>query len=336
MKLFAITFGDSTAPSTRWRLLNYAPLHKATGDAFESVSKRDLRFSHLRHCRQADVVINQKCLLPVAWGWLIRAFAKKLVFEFDDALWLRQGRPYNALTQWRVDSRLHWWLSRADEVSCTNEYLAAYARRYARRVHIIPTGLALSQPEPSPRTLPSDARFILGWSGSASSLQYLEARQEPLANFLNKYPRARLRVMCNKRPVLHLPFEYTPWSPQAESGFFSRLTVGLVPLDFSDEFAKGKYSITALLFMSHGVPIVGNMSQGGPAEIASHGGVMVAESDADWLASLEKLTNEEVYATYSEAALRSVRENYDIRKTFALWREILSTKRGKASIATLR
>ena len=270
------------------------------------------------------MVVNQKCLLPLPWGWLIRICAKRLVFEFDDALWMRQGRPYGPFTQRRVSARLHWWLSNADEVTCTNDYLASYARRHSRRVHPLPTGIPLLEPIPPHRVLPADGKFTLGWSGSASSLRYLENCQQPVAKFLKKHPQARLHVLCNKRPTLGLPFEFTPWSLRAEIPFFSGLTVGLVPLDLVDAYARGKYSITSLLIMARGVPIVGNMSEGGAGEIASHGGVMVVKDNADWLDSLEKLTHAATYASYSEAALRSIVENYDIRTTFVKWRAVIN------------
>jgi glycosyltransferase involved in cell wall biosynthesis len=277
----------------------------------------------LNNCKAADVIINQKCLLPIPWGWLIRSYAKHLVFEFDDALWLRQGRPYNWFTQQRVNSRLRWWLKNSDVVTCTNEYLASYARRFCNKVYIIPTGINLPEIGYDSKALPSNGDFVLGWSGSSSSVRYLKSCEDALVVFLKLHPQAKVRILCNQKPELQFPFEFEIWSREAENEFFSSLTIALLPLNMSDEFALGKYPVKALSAMAYGVPVLGNMSKGGPGEMERKGGCVSVENTNDWVKVLEALLDDRAYQTVSYAALKNVRENHDIRETYKRWRNML-------------
>jgi hypothetical protein len=320
MKILAITFGDGHVPSTRYRLLNYETLLANTGDVLSWIPRRNMAAGDYWKCKKADVVINQKCLMPIFIGWLIRRFSHRLLFEFDDALWLRQGKPYNFLTQRRVNSRLRWWCQNSDVITCTNDFLASYARRFNKNVHVVPTGIVL--PEVSPKLISND-QFVIGWSGSASSLCYLEGCESNIARFFQKHPAAKLRILCDKKPNIKIPHEFVKWSPEAEASFFSNLSAGLLPLDENDPFALGKSPVKAVSTLSYGIPVVGNMTRGGASEIAKNGGCVVVHAPDEWTPALESLLDAGRYRQLSLAALENVRENHDIKKVFECWRKLV-------------
>ena len=172
MRILAITVGAPTAGSTRFRLMQYQPLLAQKGIELEMVEAAHLNDATLDRIASADLVINQKCLLNSSWVKRIRKAARCLVFDFDDAIYTRPGKPYSFITRWRVNHRLKKWLSCSDLVITANEFLKNYAQSRAKRVEVIPMALDLTlfTPHSKPRTDP----FTIGWAGAPNNLHHLE------------------------------------------------------------------------------------------------------------------------------------------------------------------
>lgn len=321
MRVFAITFGDGQTPSSRYRVIQYQNLFGAAGDDFVYRPRRQLRFGDLFKRNRFDVVLNQKCLLPRFFGLLLRACSWRLIFDLDDAIWTRPGKPYGFFTQWRIDRRLRWWLTHSDLVVCANQYLADYARRFSKNVAIVPMSLDLEHWKR--KVIPSGKDISLGWVGAPGNLPYLQLCAPALKIFMQRYPYITLKILCGQRPALDLPFEYIPWSEGAESQFLEGVNIGLLPLPEADAFTLGKSPIKALQYMSFGIPVVGNMTQGGAAEIAKKGGCVVVNSPGEWMMALESLLNPQTYKQLSLEALRNVHENHDMGRVFEIWHQLL-------------
>lgn len=310
MRLFAITFGNEEAASTRFRLLQYREQLKAAGVELTWVEKRALSVAHIAEIKKADVVLVQKALLfaPLVWG--LKKLAKRIVYDIDDAIWTRTGRPYNRYVSARLEKRLRAILQAADTVCCANEFLAQKCREHSARVKIVPMAI---DPQPFARATPPEG-LTLGWTGGPGNLPLLKMCEKPVGEFLRAQPRARLKIMCGVRPELAIPFEHVPWAAHAEADFVKTLNVGLLPLDQVSEFTLGKSPIKALMYGAAGVPVVGNMTHGGAAEIAGHGGCLSVRTDDEWLAALKKLLDTGTRELMGRQARQNIEEHHDARK----------------------
>lgn len=312
MRIFVITFGDENAASTSYRIVQYRRLFEQRGHSITLVTKKQLSLRHLRQIAASDLVINQKSILPAYWGRLFRLMKKPIVFDWDDAFWTSPA-PRNAWTQRRVLSRLHWWLRNSRAVLCANRYIEDYSKQYSRRTQVIYMGLDLSQWQ---RQRPRGNSFDIGWVGAPANVAYLKLCEKELGAFLQQHPDSKFTILCGKRPELSIPFEFTPWAPGLEKKFLEQIDVGILPLPEMDDFTKGKSPIKSLQYMAYGIPVVGNMTVGGSAEIAEHGGCRVVREPSDWGRHLESLRVKETYAKSSVEALNNVREHHDLRKLF--------------------
>ncbi len=228
------------------------------------------------------------------------------VFDVDDALWLNGRAGFSE----RIASL-------CDGVLAGNEFLAEHYRNVASRVWVVPTCVDTEVWIPR-RGRPAGEEWTVGWTGSLSTLPYLAAIEEPLADFLEQCPSARLLVVSDRAPALgKLPAErwrFERWSPAAEVGLVQQMDVGLMPLPDSD-WARGKCALKMLLYMAVGIPAVVS-PVGVSEEVLARGDVgLTATCAGDWHSALSRLFADR------DAAARMGREGRSVVERFYSVRE---------------
>lgn len=266
MKIFALTVAGA---SSYFRLTQYRPLLEKAGLSF--VDDID----------QADCVIVQKQLLALSSEKLIRKRAKKLLFDFDDAIWTRPLKPYSWMTSWRVKRRLHFWLKQADIVTCSSSFLASYAAHFTKPA-VLPMTVDTNLFQPKATHGP----LTIGWAGAPHNLHHLE-RLEPVLKALG--PSIHLRVFSGQKPKLSFPFTYQPFQEGGEAAFTQSLDIGLLPLT-SEEFSLGKSPIKAVQYIACGLPVVGNV-YGATKDILQSDFSFAVETAEEWLHALKTLAS---------------------------------------------
>src|SRR5687768_5214719 len=93
--------------------------------------------------READLVIIQRRLLTPGYLWRIRKAARRLAFDFDDAVFLRDSFDPRGLASPRRQFGFEAMVQAADVVIAGNVFLSRQAQRLVRpdRVELIPTCL---------------------------------------------------------------------------------------------------------------------------------------------------------------------------------------------------
>lgn len=287
------------------RFFQYLDNFREAGDEIEWVQLKEFSASQLEAASSADVILCQESLISLGLARRLRRLNKPLVFDWDDALYTRPGKPYRGFTKWRVLLRLHWWLKNAKTVTVSNLYLQKYSLQHgARHVEVIP--MALLVPPAAPRSL-SKSQVSVGWGGSSASLPYLMSIEQGLQKVIAEVPRITLRVLCDVKPRLSLPFEYIPWSLEQERFFYAGLDIGLLPL-IDEPFVRGKSPAKALQYMVNGVPYAATRVPGGPEEIATNGGAVFV-NNGDWVQAVRTLTNPEAYYRLSLEGLEKARKH---------------------------
>src|SRR5262249_22111372 len=159
------------------------------------------------------------------------------LIDIDDAIWL--NRP-------DFSERL---ATLCQGVIAGNELIADHYREYGAQVWTIPTAVDTNRWRPAARAA-ADSVWTIGWSGSSSNLKFLYDIEEPLADFLNDHPAARLLVVCNRKPLFkRLPagqWRFLPWSPENEISQVRQMNAGLMPLTDS-EWSRGKCALKMIM-----------------------------------------------------------------------------------------
>jgi glycosyltransferase involved in cell wall biosynthesis len=286
MQVLALTVGALEDGSTKYRVAQFLPMFEAAGIEVSITPREAIGETTVAAAAAADVVLNQKCLFDRRLARRIRRAARGVVFDFDDAIWTRPGRPHSWLTARRVRRRLTGWLAEVDCVVCANQHLAAYARAHSDSITVLPMALDTTAWRPREEPPSASGRVRIGWTGSPGNLMYLLELDPVLGRLLDQHPEVTLSVYCGEKPALSVPFEFTPYAPGTEAEFVRSLDIGLLPLPDTDH-ARGKSPIKCIQYLACGVPVVGNLL-GGAAEMCRPEFSVNVAGDGGWLPALNQ------------------------------------------------
>lgn len=283
------------------------------------------RLSSVARTAGVDVWLVQReaFFLGGAWSEWLASVSAPVVYDFDDAIWIRTTSQANARLAWLKNVRKMPAIARlAHTVVAGNEYLAAWARGHARRVVVVPTCVDTDVFAP-PDTRPAGGPVTIGWSGSPSTIAHLRPLLPVLERVRARYSdRVRLRVMGDPafaHPPLHLSGE--AWSPAAELQLLREMDIGLMPLP-DDQWTRGKCGLKGLVSMAVGAASV--MSPVGVnTEIVQHGtnGYLPA-SDEAWYDVLCHLVEDgALRARVGTEGRRTVVDRYSVQR----WQDTLAT-----------
>ncbi len=298
-RLLALVAGRDD-PSTRFRVDAYADAFAARGvavDVVEIPARGAARRDVFARAADADATVWLRRLLVPRDVARLRAHARRLVYEFDDAMAFRDSA--RGATTNRVRLRKFAAAVRAaDCVVAGNRVLAALAGDHGADAVVVPTVVEPSR-YASAEARPTGDEPVVGWIGTAANYPYLAAVVPALERLRRARPFA-LAVMAESPP----PFDgatFTPWSVDGEVAFLRRLDVGLMPL-VDDAWCRGKCGAKALQYLAAGVPVVAS-AVGDTARIVGPGGYATGTVDG-FCEALDGLLADAALRTHVGAAGR--------------------------------
>lgn len=227
---------------------------------------------------------------PLIEWVLARILRKKIIYDFDDAIWLTDKQDEHwlvRLLRWRTKVALisKWSYT----ISCGNEYLADYARQFNPRVVVNPTTIDTNNLHIPQVTSKFSGKTTIGWTGSNSTLKYLKTLVPVLQALEKKYPELQFLVIADVDPKLPLNnASFRPWRKGTEIRDLAAIDIGIMPLP-DDPWTRGKCGFKALQYMALQIaPVVSPV--GVNSNIVQHGveGYLCSSHD-EWFRHLEEL-----------------------------------------------
>lgn len=259
MKVLFLTKDEKTS-STRIRILNLLPfLKNANIDVTsEPIEKNRLkRLLQFIRSKRYDVVVLQKKLMPLFFIRLLRHFSKKLLYDFDDAL-------YFQVESWNVKDNKYQHPKRerrfvntvlsCDGIIAANNTLRKkiISIKQELKTFIIPSavetdGFSLK------KEFKISNRPVLAWIGTSNSQHYFNYILPALQNVYKEKPFI-LNIISDKPVNLQgIDVKFSPWHVQGQYEELKKCDIGIMPLS-PDPFSKGKSSYKLLQYMSCQVP----------------------------------------------------------------------------------
>ncbi len=309
------------SPAGWRRLYDSTKTFRKALDVIEGILKR---IASLFSALDYDIIFIHREVSPIGpplFEWILaKVLSKKIIYDFDDAIWLTD-RPHESfflkIIKWRskVQSICQW----SYKVSCGNEYLCDYARRFNKTVMLNPSTLDTEKSHnPSLYQLPkvnASADFItIAWTGSHSTLKYLEELEHVLQQIEKKHSNVEFLVIADRPPKLSLKrLVFILWTKENEVKALSIADIGLMPLP-DNEWTRGKCGFKALQYMSLEISTLASPVGVNANIIMDKENGFLCKNELEWLDKLEHLILEpSLRRIVGKNGRKTVEDFYSIR-----------------------
>ena len=284
-----------------YRIQQYFPFLEARGFTVELLTTETGFLDALERIRGADVLYVQRLLLSPLKLPLVRKYAKRIVYDFDDAVFCgAKGESRTRRAKFRRMVRA------ADATFCGNAFLLAEAKRYRQDgLYYVPTVVDMA--EYPVKAHGSHGRPVAGWMGSSSTLPYIED-MGGLMRSLAESGRCAFEIVADRPPDMDIPgLTFKKWEKEKEKALLLDFDLGLMPLR-DDVWSRGKCGLKLVQYMASGLPSIAH-PVGVANEMIEDGvnGYLRTTQD-EWRSAIEDLAGDAVMRARMGRAARDVAE----------------------------
>jgi glycosyltransferase involved in cell wall biosynthesis len=193
---------------------------------------------------------------PPVFEWIIaKLWRKKIIYDFDDAIWIPNTSKENKLAGWlkcfwKVRLICKW----SYKIAGGNDYLCRYAKQFNRNVVLIPTCVDMERQHNTSK-IHTTTKPVIGWTGSHSTLSYLDIVIDTIKQLQDELDFTFL-VIANKKPNLDLnDWQFIAWNEASEINDLLKIDIGIMPLQ-PDEWSEGKCGFKIIQYLSLGIPAI--------------------------------------------------------------------------------
>jgi glycosyltransferase involved in cell wall biosynthesis len=252
---------------------------------------------------------------PPVFEWIIaKVFRKKIIYDFDDAIWLNESRYNKKFLSIKFLSKVPKICKWAYLVTVGNTYLFDFASKHSSNVIIIPT--VVNTETVHGQRQDHDIRHpSVGWTGSFSTLPYLNIVL-PALQALQKRMDFTFYVIADQDPKLALKkYVFIKWNAETEREDLLKFHIGLMPLT-DNEYSKGKCGFKAIQYMALGMPAVVSPVGVNTSIVDDGKNGFFCSSQQEWESRIELLLNDSLLRKkLGYAASEKIEKDYSVNAT---------------------
>jgi glycosyltransferase involved in cell wall biosynthesis len=302
------------ASSTRYRALQFFPHLRRNGFEPSHVTASGgigAILETLRQARLADIVVVLRKTLPYPLLWLLRRASRRLVFDFDDAIFCNTDGTPSRTRMARFAAMAHT----CDHMFAGNQFLANATAAFTKAVTVIPTCVDVERYNIK-STKPADSLDLV-WIGSNSTRKYLVDAMPWLLQATEAVPGLRLKIIADfDLPDCGVATVPVAWLAETEARELASAHIGIAPMR-DDDWSRGKCALKVLQYMAAGLPVISSNS-GANRDVTIEGetGFLVSSPD-EWDLRLAHLANDATLRQkMGDAGRRRVNTEYSLEAVF--------------------
>lgn len=241
---------------------------------------------------------------------------RPVIFDFDDAIFISKTSKANrivAFAKW--SSKIRFITRHSRKVAVCNNYLVNWVRQYNANAVLLPTTIDLDYHKPVAKPPLTMRRPVIGWTGTQSTMVYLELVREVLVELQTRYD-FEFRVICDVDPQFPelKNYRFVKWTLATEIEDLGGMDIGIMPVP-QGEWEQGKVGFKAIQYSGvAAAPVVSSTGSG--HEVVLHGktGFVVDNDKASWVNALSSLLdNPAQLEAMGRAARDYIDEHYSVR-----------------------
>lgn len=275
------------------------------------------RLKDIKIAKSCDYVFVYREAFMLGTTYFEKRFSKsgaKLIFDFDDAIWLNDTSAGNQNVSWlKRPSKTAKICKYSHFVITGNRYLADYALKYNSNVNVIPTAIDMNYHVRN--NISKREKICIGWTGTQTTLKHFESAISALKKVKEKYgDKVYFKIVADVDEWENeLGIKPVKWNKENEIKELEEFDIGIMPLP-DNEWTRGKCGFKGLQCMSMGIPVVMS-SVGINNEIIRHGkNGFLCNSEEEWITSLSSIIESpELREKIGEIGRHTVLNNYSVQ-----------------------
>ncbi len=222
---------------------------------------------------------------------LYRLFSRKMIYDIDDLAFMGKTSNYNSLiASIRGSGKFFYLMKAADHVITCTPYLDEIVRKYNSKTTDISSTIDTDKYIPI-ENYNNDHKLVLGWSGSHSTVPYLQLLAPVLRRLGQEYNFKLLVIGTSSFSMEGIEVEAISWNMSSEVQDLQCIDVGLYPLP-NEEWVLGKSGLKALQYMALGIPTVATAIGTNFRVIENGVSGFLVNSEDEWFTQLANLIND--------------------------------------------
>lgn len=253
---------------------------------------------------------------PIFEWYLAKVLKKRIIYDFDDAIWIPNTSAENKIaTLLKYSSKVKLVCMWSSVISAGNDYLCRFASEHSQaKVVKMPT-VVDTQNRYKSHKQHSPGPVTIGWTGSHSTLKYLDLIIPVLKKLKVEYDFTFL-VIADKKPLLDLDnWAFIQWRAETEIEDLMKIDIGLMPLE-ADAWAEGKCGFKLIQYLALGVPAVASPVGVNKQIIEENINGFLCIEENEWLTAIKKLIGDhKIRQSFGDKGRQKIVKEYSIEGT---------------------
>jgi glycosyltransferase involved in cell wall biosynthesis len=350
---FWVPYPEKVAPSQRFRVELFLPLLRGQGIQYEMLTFLDQsawdvlyqpgkgflkawgtlkgffrRVIHLLKSVKADFIFLHREATPLGppiFEWMLaKVFRKKIIHEYDDAIWIPGGEKMKLIKRWlKATWKVKYIIKWSYKIAGGNDFLCDYARKYNPSVIFIPTIVDTENGHHLIKDQLQPGKIVIGWTGSHTTLHNLEEIEITLQE-LKREIDFDILIISNKPPDWKFDFIFKKWEADSEAEDLLRMNIGVMPLKKGPWF-EGKCGFKLVQYHACGIPAVAS-PVGVNSKITIHNQTgFIAHNKDEWKQYLKLLIQDaELRALMGKTGREHIEKKYSLNSQLPAFLSLFS------------
>jgi len=317
-----LTFLDGKA----WDIL-YKPGNRIL-KAWGTVKGFFRRINHLFQSAKADYIFIHREATPLGppvFEWLLaKVFRKKIIHEYDDAIWIPGGEDISFMKKWlKATWKIKYIIKWSYKVAAGNNFLCDYARQYNSAVFLIPTVVDTQEGHFRQRDQDQGNKIVVGWTGTHTTLHNLEVIEGVIPE-LKKEIDFDFLVISNKPPEWDFDFIYKKWGLASEQDDLLKMNIGIMPSKQGPWF-EGKCGFKLIQYHACGIPAIASPTRVNALITLHNKTGFIANDKEEWKIYLKRLiADATLRSAMGKAGREHIEKNYSLNSLFPAFVSLFS------------
>ena len=219
---------------------------------------------------------------------IFRILSNKILYDIEDNILEDSNNKNSVNFNFRSSKKIFYLIKNADSIICSSPDLRKKCITLTKKNNCYFIPPSLNPNKYIPKTNYSSELVVVGWTGTFSSIKYLE-KIIPILEKVSTLRKFKLLIIGNfnfHNKIIN--YELINWNKKNEINDLQKIDIGLYPL-IKDTWIIGKSGLKAMQYMALGIPTIASNFGNVKNFINNNENGILVNNDEEWYSAILKM-----------------------------------------------